>query len=81
MLSGITMTYSNLRNAAKQLKNQGKSYAEIGTILEMPRYAAKNLISYKCKAKKMKPGQKKKINKSAAISIKREISRLTNNGE
>ena len=47
----------------------------------MSKYAAKNLIAYKCKVNKLKRGYQHKVNKSSDVCIKKEISKLTQQGE
>jgi len=66
----------DMKNIALKLKKENKSYAEIGSILGISRYVAKNLVTYKLKTNKRKTGTKHKITKSVALSIKREIANL-----
>jgi len=80
-LLDIIMIPSELKSIAINLKKQDKSYSEIRAILEMSRYAARNLVTFKCKVNKMKLGYKHKISKASALCIKKEISKLTQQGE
>jgi len=76
LLSGFIMTYSDLKEVARNLKNQCKSNNEISISFGIPRYSAIHLVVYRHKVQKKKPDSKHKINKASVISIKREISRL-----
>lgn len=67
----------DLKHIAIKLKKEGKSYNSIGMILGLTRYAVRNLVTYKYVVHKKKRGHKRKISKAHALSIKREITRLT----
>ena len=71
----------DLRNTAKNLRHEGKSYAEVGKLLGVTRFAARNLANYKLKVNKKKSGRKNIISKRTSLSLKREISRLNQNKE
>ena len=75
LLSGFIMTYSDLKEVARNLKNQCKSNNEISSSFGIPRYPAMHLVVYRHKVQK-KSCSNHKINKASVISIKREISRL-----
>ena len=46
----------DLRNTAKNLRHEVKSYAEVGKLLGVTRFAARNLANYKLKVNKKKNG-------------------------
>ena len=68
---GFIMIYSDLKEDARNLKNQCKSYNEISNVFGIPRYSAIHLVVYRHRVQKKKRGSKHKINKASAISIKR----------
>ena len=73
LLSGFIMTYSDLKEVARNLKNQCKFYSEISSIFGILRYSVIHLVVYRHKVQKKKPDRKHKINKASVISIKREV--------
>ena len=73
LLSGFIMNYSDLKEVARNLKNQGKSYNEISSILGIPGYSAIHLMIYRHNVQKKKHDSKHKINEVAVISIKKKF--------
>ena len=63
LISGFIKTYSDLKEVAKNLKNQCKSNNEISSIFGILRYSAIHLVVYRHKVQKKKPSSKHKINK------------------
>lgn len=68
------------RDLARQLKNSGKSYRYIGNLLQISRYAARNLCR-SLKINKCKTGPKETISRRHISLMKREISVLKDRGE
>ena len=64
------------RIIARNLKEQGKSYEEIGTLLGVNKERARHLIRYCSKACPKKSGPKPKITPKFQLRIKRSISSL-----
>ena len=60
---------------ATSLRNKGKTYDEIGYIMDISKDAARNLCR-EVKKNKLKPGPKQKLSKYNQLSIKREVKRL-----
>jgi len=75
------MRSKDLKNMALKLRSENMTYDEIGDILGISKYSARNLIQYKFVLHKKKRGTKKKISKAASLSIRREISFLRLNHE
>lgn len=66
-----------MRLLARNLRSQGKSYAEIGKAIGINRYCARTLVNYKKVVHKKKTGRKSLISKSAALIIRRFINQNT----
>lgn len=70
------MWSEKIRNVAENLRNAGKSYNEIATILNISKQSARNLCLYKPKSIKKKTGPKDKINGFTSYRIRREVNNL-----
>lgn len=69
------------RNLARKLRNDGKTYEDIGKILSIPLFAARNLCVYNPRLVKCTVGRKRKISKTETLRIKRGISSCLEVGE
>lgn len=67
------MHSKEIRDLALHHRKNGKSYGEIGTILNISRYAAKGLCNYNLKKMKYKTGPKRIIKSKDATKIKKFI--------
>ena len=68
-----------LKTTNIKFNKENNTYTEIGRILGILRYAARNLIAYKCKANKMNRRAKKKISKGYLLSMRKDIWKLQQN--
>lgn len=75
------MYSKELKKLAKDLRNEGKSYVEIGNILKINQHAARGLIRYKNKVHICKRGPKLKLGSKHQLQIKRQISSMIENKE
>lgn len=70
-----------VKNIALKMRENGKTYKDIGNALNISLYAARNLCVYQVKLHKMKAGRKLKITKKHQLSIKRASASILQDGE
>ena len=67
------MKSKNIRNIAKEMRNNRKPYGDISAALHITRLSARHLCKYEVKISKMKRGHKKKFN---SYQVHREIQKI-----
>lgn len=71
----------SVKEIAKKLRCDGETYVRIGEILGISKHAARGIIVNKKKPHICKRGPHFKLQKKDMLSIKRQVSLLTENGE
>ena len=74
------MKLQYIKEQAKNLRKENKTYAEIGNILHFSLFSARNMCSYEPR-KNSKIGRKPKIKKKMVMRIKRAITNIHQAGE
>jgi len=74
------MKLQSIKDQAKLLRKEGSTYAEIGNILHISLFSARNMCSYEPR-KRAKMGRKPKITKNIQMRIKRAITNIHQAGE
>ena len=69
------------RNIAKNLRKNGKTFSEIGTVLSLSEHAARGLIVYNKVIQAKKCGPRNKIDRRLSLKIKRCISQIKESGK
>ena len=75
------MKSKDIRNLAKEMRNNGKSYGDISAALHITRQSARHLCKYEIKISKMKRGPKEKITGFNSYRVHREIQNIKKFGE